>query len=199
MHPRNARIVRPLLGCRRSELRAYLAERRVGHVEDETNADVSIPRNRVRAELLPLLEDRFNPAIVDVLADEAELARETWHWIASAAADLFERAARRRTIDGSIVCELEVEMLNAAAAVERRVVVWRAMNEVAERRTISFLHVEAVLGLLENGRARSIHGPGLHAQRERHAIVLTGRPAGVVGRWSPPPRKRRRRKTRRLG
>ena len=33
-------------------------------VEDETNADVAIPRNRVRAELLPLLAARFNPSIV---------------------------------------------------------------------------------------------------------------------------------------
>ena len=47
-------------------------------VDDETNEDVSIPRNRVRAELLPLLEERFNPSIVDVLADEAEIARDEW-------------------------------------------------------------------------------------------------------------------------
>jgi hypothetical protein len=34
---------------------AYLGERRIRHVEDESNGDVGIPRNRVRAELLPLL------------------------------------------------------------------------------------------------------------------------------------------------
>jgi tRNA(Ile)-lysidine synthase len=81
MHPRNGPIIRPVLSCRRHELRAFLAARRIEYVEDETNADVSIPRNRVRAELLPLLETRFNPAIVDVLADEAELARGTWLWL----------------------------------------------------------------------------------------------------------------------
>ena len=51
MHPRNRRIVRPLLGCRRGDLRAWLAERHIAFVEDETNRDVSIPRNRVRAEI----------------------------------------------------------------------------------------------------------------------------------------------------
>ena len=44
--------------------------------QDESNDDVSIPRNRVRAELLPFLKARFNPSIVDVLADQAELARD---------------------------------------------------------------------------------------------------------------------------
>ena len=50
----------------------------------------TIPRNRIRAELLPLLADRFNPGIIDVLADEAELAREVWAWLESAAVD-FEK------------------------------------------------------------------------------------------------------------
>ena len=77
MHPRHGAIIRPLLDCRRA--RAARVARRARASRSSTtrsNADVSIPRNRVRAELLPLLEARFNPAIVDVLADEAELARE---------------------------------------------------------------------------------------------------------------------------
>ena len=81
MHPRRGAIIRPLIECRRADLRVYLDERRIPHIEDETNGDVSIPRNRVRAELLPLLEARFNPAIVDVLADQAELARAEWMWM----------------------------------------------------------------------------------------------------------------------
>src|SRR5204862_6917950 len=58
MYPRKDHIIRPLLGVKREELRAWLGERGVTFVEDETNADVSIPRNRVRAELLPLLTAR---------------------------------------------------------------------------------------------------------------------------------------------
>src|SRR5206468_320015 len=88
MHPRHGFIVRPLIDCRRGELRAYLDEQHVSYIDDETNADVTIPRNRVRAELLPLLESRFNAGIVDVLADEAEIARDEWAWMV-AAADAF--------------------------------------------------------------------------------------------------------------
>ena len=61
--------------------------RRARHRRSSTTSRttiVSIPRNRVRAELLPFLEQRFNPSIVDVLADEAELAREEWRWMAAA-------------------------------------------------------------------------------------------------------------------
>src|SRR5581483_227187 len=54
--------------------------------------DVAIPRNRVRAELLPLLAARFNPSIVDVLADQATLARDVSAWMDAEAAALALRA-----------------------------------------------------------------------------------------------------------
>ena len=75
---------------------AYLDARGASpFVDDESNDDVRIPRNRVRAELLPLLEARFNPSIVDVLADEAELARDEWQWMETAATGRAARLVRR--------------------------------------------------------------------------------------------------------
>ena len=105
MHPRNGDVVRPLLDCRRADLRSGSSARALPFVEDETNADVSIPRNRVRAELLPLLEARFNPGIVDVLADEADLAREAWQWMDAMAGDLAARLVRPIAARGhELVC-----------------------------------------------------------------------------------------------
>src|SRR4029077_13370163 len=112
MHPKNGLIVRPLLGCRRQELRAWLSERSQPFVEDESNQDVSIPRNRVRAELMPLLEARFNPRIVDVLADQAEIAREVYEWIDSTAAALSEQLVRSPEVPGEEpVREIDVAKL----------------------------------------------------------------------------------------
>ena len=45
------------------------------YVDDESNRDTRIPRNRVRAELLPLLEQAFNPAIVDDTGARSRAAR----------------------------------------------------------------------------------------------------------------------------
>src|ERR1700730_18632980 len=115
MHPRHGAIVRPLLACRRAELRAYLDARNLAFVEDESNRDTSIPRNRVRAELLPMLETRFNPAIVDVLADEAEMARDMWLWMDGLADELL-RAGRPES-----PARLDVVEFNRAPRAIRRV------------------------------------------------------------------------------
>ena len=66
----------PLLDVDRAELRDYLAARGEPFREDSTNADVAIPRNRIRHELIPYLESHFSPGVTDVLAREAALARQ---------------------------------------------------------------------------------------------------------------------------
>jgi tRNA(Ile)-lysidine synthase len=190
MYPRKDRIIRPLLGCRREELRAWLAARQISFVDDESNRDVRILRNRVRAELLPLLESRFNPAIVDVLADEAELARDTWAWMDAAA----DEATVRLVQTGDAVREIDAAGLRALPLALRRAVVWRAMSELGGGRPIGFGHVEAVLRLTSDAVASSEPGdhrreridlPGQRAERIGARVVLRGRPPHAVGRWSP--------------
>ncbi|MGB7220491.1 MAG: tRNA lysidine(34) synthetase TilS [Vicinamibacterales bacterium] len=188
IHPRHGANIRPLLECRRDDLRAYLAAQGIGYVEDETNADVSIPRNRVRAELLPLLVERFNPAIVDVLADEAELARETWLWMEEASTDLLSRSLKSQvsSVKGpSQASFLDIPVLMQAPAPLRRLALWRAMSDVARERPVSFRHVEAVLRLAEAERDGTIDAPGQRVHRNGSRLVLTGRPPDAVGRWSP--------------
>lgn len=70
-----ARLVRPMLGARRSEVEAFLQERGQLWREDASNQDVSLTRNKVRHELMPLLR-RFNPSVDDALARMAEVARD---------------------------------------------------------------------------------------------------------------------------
>ena len=61
------RFVRPLLGCRDAELKAYLEKFGVSWREDASNGDVSIERNRVRHEVIPFLERTLDPNLVEHL------------------------------------------------------------------------------------------------------------------------------------
>jgi tRNA(Ile)-lysidine synthase len=188
MHPRNGRMVRPLLGCRRHELRAWLGERTLPFVEDESNQDVSIPRNRVRAELVPLLETRFNPGVVDVLADQADVARDLWTWVDAMAAELESRCVRpSTTADGAPVREIDVAALRAAPLALQRALFWRVLSDVAGPRPIAFGHVEAARRLTQEGSESRVDLPGQRLERIGPSVVLTGRVAGAEGRPAPEP------------
>jgi tRNA(Ile)-lysidine synthase len=76
IHPQVGHVVRPLLGVRRAELRAYLRSKKQTWREDATNRDTKRLRARIRKILMPILETRFQPAVVEHLATLAELARE---------------------------------------------------------------------------------------------------------------------------
>lgn len=68
-------IVRPLLASRRSQLRGYLAEIGQAWREDASNEDLRHMRNRIRQEILPMLERHVNPSVCETLAESADIAR----------------------------------------------------------------------------------------------------------------------------
>jgi len=69
------RVVRPLLGTNRAEVEAYLKALGQDWREDSTNRHLTFTRNRIRHELLPVLEG-WNPRLREHLSQMAELARE---------------------------------------------------------------------------------------------------------------------------
>jgi tRNA(Ile)-lysidine synthase len=91
------RIVRPLLAERRAELRLLLDEAGIGYRLDPSNADPAHLRNRVRGELLPLLE-QLRPGAVERIGAFARLAADDNGLLDElAAAEL-----ARRTVDGAL-------------------------------------------------------------------------------------------------
>lgn len=92
----DARIVRPLLCVSRQEVESYLAALGQSWREDESNLDRRFLRNRLRHELLPLLEREFNPNIRHALSDLAEIARgDEEFWQTQVRRELETRLERR--------------------------------------------------------------------------------------------------------
>jgi tRNA(Ile)-lysidine synthase len=76
-------IVRPLLFEKKTTLMAFLADRGVSWCLDSSNLDRRFLRNGIRLDLLPLLEEKFNPAVrktilqaMDILAAEDGYLKE---------------------------------------------------------------------------------------------------------------------------
>lgn len=89
---RGLTLVRPMLDVSHAEAVAFLRGRKLKWREDASNADGAMKRNRVRHELLPLLEKRFNPRIREILARTASVLRADSECLAEiAAAELASR------------------------------------------------------------------------------------------------------------
>lgn len=60
-------IIRPILGISREEIESYIEDNNIETVLDETNLQPIYTRNKVRLELIPYIEENFNPNIINTL------------------------------------------------------------------------------------------------------------------------------------
>ncbi len=86
-------LVRPLLGCRRQDLLAYLQSLDQSFREDLSNKDIRFTRNRIRQELLPRLRSDYNAQIDAALVRLAEQASSTQQYVESQAEALLSRCS----------------------------------------------------------------------------------------------------------
>jgi tRNA(Ile)-lysidine synthase len=137
-------FVRPLLGIERAEVEQFLRERKMAWRQDSSNSRLDFARNRIRLELLPMLQRDWNPAIGEMLAQTADWAlEEESYW----EAEVDRLAAQVLTVKPPIVLFRTVQLTDLPAAAARRLV-RRAIQRVkGDLRAIDFAHVAAVLNL----------------------------------------------------
>jgi len=153
-------IVRPLLGIRRGEIRAYLRELGQAWREDLTNADLAITRNRVRERVLPALREALNPAVDIALGHLAEISRaEEQYWteqikrllpLVSKPGEPARGGGRKQTSAESIAIDFQA-LQQQPLAVQRRLL--RAAAEQIGC-SLDFERVQAILNLIARREMR---------------------------------------------
>jgi tRNA(Ile)-lysidine synthase len=146
----------PLLGLRRSETRSLVAAHGLTPLEDPSNADPSFRRNRVRHELVPLLDHIAERDVAAVVARQAALLREDVRFLDSLAA----------TIDVSDAHDLAA----APTALARRAV--RRWLSAGRQHPPSAAAVERVLAVAA-GRAKATElDDGRRVYRHKGALGI---------------------------
>lgn len=166
---RRGSIVRPMLDVSRQEIRDYLDAHGIPYVEDETNGDERYTRNRVRRQLIPLLEE-MNPRAVEHINALSRYLREDEGALEKEAEGIFARAERR----GEAVA-LPTELLKSATRPAALRAVRRGMEETGLG--VSAGHLEAGLSLAcrQDPSAR-LDVPGGRVCREYEWLLF--RPTG---------------------
>jgi tRNA(Ile)-lysidine synthase len=181
-------LLRPLLGVRRQVLRDYLRARGASWREDASNSNLELPRNRLRAEVLPALERVQGDAVAKLarLADQARI----WGLPRRTAA-LEQLEATLEPGDGGQWLPLEVLARAGPGGARALLAAWLGSRAGAER--LSSRHVERAARLAEraaSGRALSLPG-GLALFRDRDALWLGPAPGprfpAPFERWLDPP------------
>ena len=172
-----ARVVRPLLEISRSGILSYLEQRKQSYREDRSNSDMSYDRNWIRHELIPLLQDKLNPALVETLCRSSELFKEVEQYLAGQGKEAFDecRVHRVHRVHEEGETRLRIEALEKLPSIiQKQVVRQGVVNEKGDLDNITLQHVQQVLQLCSSGSGKEVHLPGgLKVQREFEELRFT--------------------------
>ena len=152
--PVRGRIIRPLLGVSRSEIEQYLHEKHQPFRTDATNEELIYTRNRVRHEVLPVLEE-INDQAVAHMAQTAELLRQTQEYMKRQADHLMEQYVHPGTAGVMIDQEVHTE-----EAVLRDLLLYEVLGSLAgSKKDIGMSHVKSICELFDRQVGRKISLP----------------------------------------
>lgn len=155
-------IVRPMLNVTRNQIEAYLTAHGVPHVEDETNSDLSYTRNRIRRQLIPLLE-ALNPQAVAHISSAARRAAEDEEELSRQGERLL--SCRTESEEGIFI---PVSPLNSAP----RPIALRALKSLAPG--AGSVHLEGLLALCQSSDpAARLDIPGGTVRRVYGELLFT--------------------------
>jgi tRNA(Ile)-lysidine synthase len=155
IYPRRDRLIRPLLDVSREDLRLFLRSSGQSWVDDETNADERIPRNRVRHRVLPELDRAYGGPTRPAIARAAELLREDAQWLE----EVSEARFRLLAVCGADRIEFDADALRAEPLPLRRRILLKALRAVDSQRQVSLDHVESADAVLDGSTAGMDLGP----------------------------------------
>ena len=180
------KVVRPFLSLTRPEVMQEIAARGLSYRTDSTNLNTRLQRNRIRMDLLPLLEKEYNPGIVPLLNQLADRARDDESCLERLAR---ERAHPWRVHEGKEERIPIHALLGFPPAVARRVL--RQMLQIVRRTSngLAHEHVESLRRFAaeaQSGKVQTLPG-GAMARKEFSWLVISPVPSGPpAGEFSYP-------------
>jgi len=152
-------LFRPLLRVSKLDIENYCGLHRLPFVVDSSNEDLGRTRNRIRKELLPDLQAKYNPQLVTQLGTLAERSSEDERFLSE------EAKLRRARLPSA---PLGRELKNLPPALRWRVICSLAEEQLGPRgRQLGFRSLSSVCNLLErigNTRRRLDLGVGISCE-----------------------------------
>ena len=173
---RDGKFIRPLMETSRQEIISFLEQSGTAYRRDSSNENRMYLRNQIRAELIPYLQEKYNPKIVENLARTAEILRVEDEFIREQVAKVlsshFVQYAENRFL-------MKIDYLKKLSPAVR----WRLFKTVLEDLTpqkngISFLHVTALEKLIQKSESgkRIMLPSKIEARREYNALIVEKTP-----------------------
>lgn len=146
---RNNRIIRPLIEISRDEIISFVRESGLRYVEDSSNLKTDYLRNKIRLKLIPLLKREYNPNIMAILRETAELVGDEDEFLEGYCSTTISGAGLLKK-NGAVGIDA-LKLKNFHIAIQRRIIRIALRMIKGDLLKISAVHTADILKLINKG------------------------------------------------
>jgi tRNA(Ile)-lysidine synthase len=170
---RDTFFIRPLIAVTRGEIESYLAQQKITYIPDSSAAEPHYFRNKIRHNLVALLQKDYNPRIVQTLNRLSELLRSDNEILDQMVRQIVDPMLSSRD-EQEVSCSVDY-ITQYPGPLRGRIIKAIIAGIKGGSQGIYFNHVEAVRRVLEGaGRSRTIQLPaGWSVIREYDRLIFT--------------------------
>ncbi len=170
-------VIRPLLRVSREETASYCARHQLSPRIDASNLSLSPLRNRIRHQLLPLLQS-YNPRIAEAILRTGRIANDDIAFLDQEIARLWDETARKQ--ENTIILDKE-RFCRLPSALQRYLLRGAIERLTGNIRDIEMRHVDGIMAALTKPAGRSLNLPsGLTFSIDYNSFLLSRDPAAMT-------------------
>ena len=142
-------LIRPLLETSRSDIERYCDEHGLAPRFDRSNLDTTLYRNKLRHDLLPLLEREYKAHFGEILRRSARVIRDDYDLLCTLRDRAWEQVVRRPSSTAVIMDRVAWQTLHPSL---QRGILRRAVVHLRSTlRDVNFAHIEAAMRVAQSG------------------------------------------------
>ncbi len=158
-HKRGDVIIRPILDILRSDIEKYCEENNLEYCTDSTNNETEYTRNRVRKELIPFIQEKFNPSVIEALCVLADNSTEDADFINGYAERLYNRINNPMPKKKPTIVDIKtLDMVDIG--IQNRIIRIAAREVMGSDYSLERVHTDAVRSLFKKETGSSVSLPG---------------------------------------
>ena len=148
--------IRPLLCLEREEIEQYLREQGIAYVTDSTNDSDDYTRNRIRHQVLPILEEQVNQRAVAHMAEASDKLQKIEDYLQRQVQNLLESCQSIDRQPGF----LDEKLFDAEPILQEYAILQQIERICGKRKDVTSLHVKEILALADKPVGKYTQIPG---------------------------------------
>lgn len=149
----NREIIRPILDLSREELEDYIEKENIPIVQDHTNFMPIYTRNKIRLELIPYIEENFNPQLIESLTRLKDIAVRDISFLEKFTLNRFKKIVKSE--DENKIILNRIDFNKEDKAIKLRLIRLAVENLLGDLQGINYINYLDLIDMIENSNTGS--------------------------------------------